>query len=63
MPSEPMVVTLRPNGPIVIQGTIVVKRPNGEVLSRDADIALCRCGHSQKKPFCDGTHKRVGFKE
>jgi len=62
MPSEPVVVTLRPNGPIVITGKIEVKRPDGTVLSRDTDIALCRCGHSQTKPFCDKSHKRVGFK-
>lgn len=61
MPTEPVTITLRPNGPLKIRGTILVKRRDGEVLSREAEIALCRCGQSANKPFCDSTHKKISF--
>jgi len=32
------------------------------VLREDTRVALCRCGHSENKPFCDGTHRKIGFK-
>jgi CDGSH-type Zn-finger protein len=56
-------ITVRPNGPFIVEGddvTVVdvtglpfepAKRPFG----------LCRCGASQKKPFCDGSHNKIGF--
>lgn len=56
-------IRFRNNGPIVITGTIVLKDANGAVfdLAGRNQIALCRCGHSQDKPFCDGSHKKVNF--
>jgi len=56
-------VRLRQNGPIVIEGDEVsVVDWNGEpyVIER-RPIALCRCGHSAHKPFCDKSHARIGF--
>ena len=62
MPTDSIMITLRPNGPLKIRGPAVVRRSDGEVLSREQDIALCRCGQSANKPFCDGTHKKVTFR-
>jgi CDGSH-type Zn-finger protein len=62
--SEPATITPRDNsnnkvtGPVRIldvEGTVIRDVLEGEV------VFLCRCGHSQEKPFCDSSHKRVGF--
>jgi uncharacterized Fe-S cluster protein YjdI len=55
-------VTLKPDGPLLLSGDIEVRGPDGTVLFAGAKTALCRCGHSGKKPFCDGSHKAAGFK-
>lgn len=49
------------NGPLLIHGHTVITHADGSVESRDKVTALCRCGASSKKPFCDGTHKNIGF--
>ena len=56
-------IRLRKNGPYVIEGEDVrVVDWNGtEYVSQRQPIALCRCGASSNKPFCDGTHNRIGF--
>lgn len=54
-------VVIRANGPYIVQGDVTVRTPSGAVLARGGRVVLCRCGHSATKPFCDGTHKRVGF--
>ena len=51
------------NGPVYLRGDLEIVTPEGEVLLKDTRIALCRCGASENKPFCDGSHVRVGFKE
>lgn len=66
MPDQPVeesVVTITPldRGPNLVKGTIRVVTPSGRVLVTDVTTKLCRCGHSEDKPFCDGSHKRVGF--
>lgn len=51
------------NGPLRVKGDITLKDANGEdydLGGREA-ISLCRCGHSDNKPFCDGSHNRRGF--
>ena len=51
------------NGPLRVSGTFVIKDAQGndfDLSGRDA-ISLCRCGNSANKPFCDGSHNRVGF--
>jgi len=62
--SEPIVIRCRENGPLVIQGAIrIVDHQGNEFMlpvGKDT-IALCRCGNSKNKPFCDGTHRQVGF--
>ena len=54
-----MKITATQDGPYLVP-TGGKARVNGEVLEK-AQVALCRCGHSQSKPFCDGSHKAAGF--
>lgn len=54
-------VDIIPNGPIRIHGNVKLTHYDGKVEHRDTITALCRCGESKNKPYCDGTHKKVGF--
>lgn len=56
-------IRVRENGPLVVRDSAVeIVAPDGTLLSPDKfPIALCRCGHSKKKPFCDGAHHEKGF--
>ena len=54
-------IEARPNGPYVVTGTIELHDTNGNVLATQTRTVLCRCGASTKKPFCDGTHSKIGF--
>ncbi len=57
----PVVVTVSPDGPYVVSGTVEIRNGDGVVVKTVNKTALCRCGHSENKPFCDGSHRRVGF--
>ncbi len=50
-----------PNGPLLLQGPVTLKSADGAAQTHTARCALCRCGESKNKPFCDGTHGRVNF--
>jgi len=50
-----------PNGPLIVSGLETFENSRGEALPVSAEIALCRCGHSKHKPYCDGTHSTIGF--
>ena len=58
-------VTIRPkpNGPYLIEGPVEIYDTAGNKIPTDdrPKIALCRCGASSNKPFCDGTHSKIGF--
>jgi CDGSH-type Zn-finger protein len=56
-------ITIRPNGPYLVEGDVELYDVNGDKIdtSDRPRIALCRCGGSVTKPFCDGTHSKVGF--
>jgi uncharacterized Fe-S cluster protein YjdI/CDGSH-type Zn-finger protein len=54
-------VTLVRNGPLLVTGDIEVRREDGTV-ERLPRATLCRCGHSQQKPFCDNQHLAVSFR-
>jgi CDGSH-type Zn-finger protein len=57
-------ITVRDNGPLLIEGAFQLCDAAGNVIPLDSNkpsYALCRCGASQKKPFCDGSHKTCGF--
>ena len=49
------------NGPYVVSGTVEVRDADGAAYTVKETFALCRCGGSSTKPFCDGTHKKNGF--
>lgn len=50
------------DGPYVMSGPVVIRAASGRVAFVGHRVALCRCGGSQNKPFCDGTHKTIGFR-
>lgn len=61
--AEKTSLTVFNDGPIKVEGEFVLRDPQGNAfdLTGRAGVALCRCGHSQNKPFCDGSHKTSGF--
>jgi CDGSH-type Zn-finger protein len=58
-----VVIQVRENGSLKVTGAVTVVDADGRefALPEGTAIALCRCGHSQNKPFCDTSHRRVGF--
>jgi CDGSH-type Zn-finger protein len=63
VPENEVKITVRPNGPFRVEGPIkLVDAQGGEWdLTGKPAISLCRCGASANKPFCDGSHNKVGF--
>ncbi|MBI3677163.1 MAG: CDGSH iron-sulfur domain-containing protein [Proteobacteria bacterium] len=57
----PLKVTPTKNGPLHVTGALEVCTASGRTVLRDVEMWLCRCGHSNDKPFCDGSHEKVGF--
>ena len=60
---EDVLIKVRENGPLLVTGSVTLVDHLGHKFdtAAGANIALCRCGASLKKPFCDGTHKTSGF--
>ncbi len=58
-------ITINSNGNIRVEGDFEIVDPTGKPfgLAGRTTISLCRCGHSSNKPFCDGSHNRVGFND
>lgn len=56
-------ISIRPNGPFLVTGPITLEDPEGNTydLTGKDTVALCRCGASGNRPFCDGAHKGCGF--
>ena len=56
-------ITVRSDGSIRVEGDFEIADQDGKVfgLAGRNKIGLCRCGHSETKPFCDGSHKKVNF--
>jgi len=57
-------IKVRDNGPYKVTGPITLVDAEGNSFELPDDgrpIVLCRCGHSATKPFCDGTHREIGF--
>ncbi|GLJ79667.1 CDGSH iron-sulfur domain-containing protein [Microbacterium imperiale] len=60
--SETTRITAYPDGPLIVRGEIDLRDDAGNPIPcTRRTVALCRCGVSAIKPFCDGTHKLVGF--
>lgn len=57
----PLEVTPLPDGPLKVVGAMELVSGTGRTIDRRTQAFLCRCGASATKPFCDGSHKRVGF--
>lgn len=60
-PAETLVVPIR-NGPLAVRGAIEVRDERGNLLRRGTRVAFCRCGQSRNLPFCDNTHRAIGFR-
>lgn len=59
----PAVLVPYPDGPILVRGAVEIRDADGRLVPRTrATVALCRCGASGIKPFCDGSHKAIGFR-
>lgn len=59
--SGPVTVTPLSNGPLIVSGSIEIVSGTGRTINRMTRAALCRCGASQNKPYCDGSHAHAGF--
>jgi CDGSH-type Zn-finger protein/uncharacterized Fe-S cluster protein YjdI len=57
----PLHISPELNGPLRVRGNLEITSGTGRVVARVTSTRLCRCGGSQTKPFCDGTHARIGF--
>jgi len=63
MADPPTKITPYRNGPYLVRGPVVIVDQDGvEIELNRRVVALCRCGRSQMRPFCDGTHKAIGFR-
>jgi len=63
-PTSEVIIRCRENGPLLVEGPVKVLDHQGNPFPLPTNkpaIALCRCGHSSRKPFCDGSHKATGF--
>ena len=61
-PDERYTIQPRLNGPLFVRGDIEILDGAGNVIEHVTRAALCRCGASGNKPFCDGTHRSIGFR-
>lgn len=62
MKAERATITPYKDGPLIVRGAVELVAPNGEPIETNRKtVALCRCGLSTIKPFCDGTHRATGF--
>ena len=60
---QDVTITAYPDGPLLVRGAAELQTPEGEPIPvTRRTVALCRCGLSAVKPFCDGTHKAAGFR-
>lgn len=60
---EENIIAVAKDGPLYIRGDVALKEHDGSKFLEDTRVALCRCGESRNKPFCDNTHKNSGFRD
>jgi 3-phenylpropionate/trans-cinnamate dioxygenase ferredoxin subunit len=60
---EPITITVKPAGSNAVQGPAIIVDPEGNrwEIPEGKVVGLCRCGHSQKKPFCDSSHREFDW--
>ncbi len=56
-------VEVLPNGPLMVHGELEITLANGSKETKSKPTAFCRCGASDNKPYCDGSHRAAGFKD
>lgn len=61
MAQQKNIITVIENGPLQIEGEVKVYNTVSELVADETPVALCRCGASNNKPFCDGSHEQAGF--
>jgi uncharacterized Fe-S cluster protein YjdI/CDGSH-type Zn-finger protein len=62
VPDQPIIEPV-PDGPLYVRGQVVIADEAGRVFREDTRVALCRCGQSRQMPFCDNSHRLVGFRD
>ncbi len=62
-PAAGATIEVKPNGPLLVRGGAEITHRDGRVTAHLQTVALCRCGGSKVKPFCDGSHTSVGFRD
>lgn len=60
--SEPLSVATTKDGPLVMAGSVEIRNADNTAINRVKSLALCRCGASKNKPYCDGSHVQIDFK-
>ncbi len=58
---EAVCITISSNGPLLVSGKVLIKDANGNEVLKEKTTALCRCGASSNKPYCDGAHRKINF--
>ncbi len=58
---ERVKIQVRANGSLRVTGTVDFVDAEGKIIRTETNFSLCRCGHSQDKPFCDGSHRTANF--
>jgi uncharacterized Fe-S cluster protein YjdI len=56
------IIEVSPNGPLLVYGNVTIKHTDGTETQKNKVTALCRCGASGNKPYCDGSHTKIDFK-
>lgn len=60
---DPVTIVPYRDGPLIVRGDFVIQTQDGVIIDPARDtVALCRCGRSRSKPFCDGTHQTAKFR-
>ena len=62
MTQEQPTITIRANGSLRVKGAQLIGA-DGQPIATEESFSLCRCGHSENKPFCDGAHRAAGFED
>ncbi len=58
---EKVTIQIKQGGPYIVSGTVLIIDKDGTETVKEGKTALCRCGGSKNKPYCDGSHKDIEF--